>query len=190
MVHIQIEDIERYADENRVPIMQKDGIDYLVNYIKDNNIKNILEIGSAIGYTTLHLALMENVYVTTIEYNDKRYELCVENIKDFNVENKVNAIHDDALEVFISQKFDVIFIDAAKAKNIKFFEKYKVNLKPNGIIIIDNIDLKDFKANVSPKKARFYDVKMLELKEYLETLEDFSAEYLPIGDGIYTLKLK
>ena len=184
------EEIEQYAKKYFVPIARKDFVEYLKKLIVDNDYHEVLEIGSAIGYTTLHLALMENVYVTTIEYNDKRYELCVENIKDFNVENKVNAIHDDALEVFISQKFDVIFIDAAKAKNIKFFEKYKVNLKPNGIIIIDNIDLKDFKANVSPKKARFYDVKMLELKEYLETLEDFSAEYLPIGDGIYTLKLK
>ena len=114
----------------------------------------------------------------------------MENIKDFNVENKVVAIHDDALEVFISQKFDVIFIDAAKAKNIKFFEKYSVNLKENGLIIIDNIELNDFKKNVSPKKAKFYEGKINELKEYLANLSDYNVSYLQIGDGIAVLKRK
>ena len=84
----------------------------------------------------------------------------------------------------------MIFIDAAKAKNIKFFEKYKVNLKPDGIIIIDNIDLKDFKANVSPKKAVFYENKINELKEYLASLSDFDVTYDEVGDGIAILKRK
>ena len=92
--------------------------------------------------------------------------------------------------LFLSSKFDVIFIDAAKAKNILFFEKYKVNLKENGLIIIDNIDLKDFKKNVSPKKARFYEGKINELKDYLASLSDFEVSYEDIGDGIAILKSK
>ena len=171
-------------------IARKDFVEYFKNLIKDNDYHDILEIGSAIGYTTVNLAMMENVYVTTIEYNDKRYELCLENIKDFNLQDKVLAIHDDALEVFLSQKYDVIFIDAAKAKNILFFEKYKVNLKEDGIIIIDNIDLKDFKKNVSPKKAKFYEGKINELKDYLASLEEFDVSYMDIGDGIALLKRK
>lgn len=182
------EEIEKYAKEKFVPIARKDFVEFFKNLIIENNYHEILEIGSAIGYTTIHLALLENVYVTTIEYNDTRYEKCIENIKDFNVENKVNAIHDDALEVFLSQKFDVIFIDAAKAKNIKFFEKYRINLKSNGLIIIDNIDLKDFKANVSPKKAKFYENKIDELKEFLASLTDFEVSYMSVGDGIALLK--
>lgn len=183
-------EIEEYAKQNHVPIARKDFVEYFKQLIIENNYTDILEIGSAIGYTTVNLALLDNVYVTTIEYNTERYNLCVENIKDFKVEDKVIAIHDDALEVFISSKFDVIFIDAAKAKNIKFFEKYKVNLKPDGIIIIDNIDLKDFKANVSPKKAVFYENKINELKEYLASLSDFDVTYDEVGDGIAILKRK
>ena len=118
------EEIEAYAAKHFVPIARKDFVEYFKNLIKENNYHEVLEIGSAIGYTTCHLALMDDVYVTTIEYNTERHNLCVENINDMNVSHKVLAIHDDALEVFISQKFDVIFIDAAKAKNIKFFEKY------------------------------------------------------------------
>ena len=84
----------------------------------------------------------------------------------------------------------MIFIDAAKAKNIKFFEKYEVNLKENGIIIIDNIDLNDFKKNVSPKKARFYEGKINELKDYLASLSQYEVSYDDIGDGIAILKRK
>ena len=184
------EEIEAYAAKHFVPIARKAFVEYLKNLIKENNYHEVLEIGSAIGYTTCHLALMDDVYVTTIEYNTERHNLCVENINDMNVSHKVLAIHDDALEVFISQKFDVIFIDAAKAKNIKFFEKYKINLKENGIIIIDNIDLKDFKKNVSPKKAKFYEGKIEELKDYLASLEDFEVTYVEVGDGIALLKQK
>ena len=173
-----------------MPIARKDFVEFFKDLIIKNNFHDILEIGSAIGYTTVNLAFLENVYVTTIEYNDARYELCMENIKDFNVEDKVLAIHDDALNVFISQKFDVIFIDAAKAKNIKFFEKYEINLKENGIIIIDNIELNDFKKNVSPKKAKFYEGKINELKEYLASLTNYDVCYSEIGDGIAILKKK
>ena len=183
-------EIAEYAAKNFVPIARKDFVEYFKDLIIKNNYHDILEIGSAIGYTTVNLALLENVYVTTIEYNNERYELCMENIKDFNVEDKVLAIHDDALNVFISQKFDVIFIDAAKAKNIKFFEKYEVNLKDNGIIIIDNIELNDFKKNVSPKKAKFYEGKINELKEYLASLTNYDVCYSEIGDGIAILKKK
>ena len=183
-------EIEEYAAKNFVPIARKDFVEFFKDLIIKNNFHDILEIGSAIGYTTVNLALLENVYVTTIEYNYARYELCMENIKDFNVEDKVLAIHDDALNVFISQKFDVIFIDAAKAKNIKFFEKYEINLKENGIIIIDNIELNDFKKNVSPKKAKFYEGKINELKEYLASLTNYDVCYSEIGDGIAILKKK
>lgn len=184
------QEIEEYALKHYVPIARKDFVIFLKQLILDNNYHEVLEIGSAIGYTTIHLALIEDVYVTTIEYDEKRYALCKENIEDFNVVEKVNAIHDDALNVFISQKFDVIFIDAAKAKNIKFFEKYEINLKKDGVIIIDNIRLDDFKKNVSPKKARFYEEKIEELKQYLASLKDYNVTYYDVGDGIALLKRK
>ena len=184
------EEIEQYAKDNFVPIARKDFVAFLQKLVVDNNYTDILEIGSAIGYTTINLALLDNVYVTTIEHDLNRYDLCIENIKNFNVENKVSAINDDALTVFISQKFDLIFIDAAKAKNILFFEKYRVNLNDNGIIIIDNMYLNDFKQHVSMKKRVFYEQKINELKEYLNKLTDFDVSYLPIGDGIAFLKKK
>ena len=69
-----LEEIELYAKENNVPIMLSDGIEYLCNYIKEHNIKRILEIGSAIGYSAIKMALVDDdIYVTTIEKDEKRY---------------------------------------------------------------------------------------------------------------------
>ncbi len=185
-----LQEMESYAKEHYVPIARKDFVEYFKQLIISNHYHDVLEIGSAIGYSAIQLAMLEDVYVTTIEHNDERYEICLQNIHDFHLEEKIQAIHDDALAVFLSQKFDVIFIDAAKAKNIAFFEKFKVNLKPNGKIIIDNMDLKDFKKVVSPKKAKFYEEKINELKQYLSTLPDFEVSYLEVGDGIALLSKK
>ena len=109
--YIMLEEIEKYAKEERVPIMMKDGIEYLCNYIKDNNIKRILEIGSAIGYSAIKMALVSNdVYVTTIEKDEKRYNIAVDNIEKFGLGDRINIILGDALETEISGEYDLIFI--------------------------------------------------------------------------------
>ena len=81
MVRIRIEDIKDYAKDNHVPIMQDGGIEYIINYIKNNNVKNILEIGSAIGYSAIRFASVDkDIKVTTIERDDKMYNEAVINI--------------------------------------------------------------------------------------------------------------
>ena len=80
-----IEKIEQYAKDNKIPIMLPDGIEFLCNYIKENNIKRILEIGSAIGYSSIKMALVDkDITITTIEKDEKRYKEAIKNIKDFN----------------------------------------------------------------------------------------------------------
>ena len=114
MVHIL--ELEKYAKENNIPIMEKDGIEFLLKYIKDNNIKNILEIGSAIGYSAIRMCLVDNdIKVTTIERDEKRYKEAIKNIKLFNFEDRINIIFDDAFNVELKDKYDLIFIDAAKS---------------------------------------------------------------------------
>ena len=85
---VDMEEMEIYAKENNIPIMQKDGISYLIDYIKDNNIKNILEIGSAIGYSSIMMAsVSSDVKVTTIEKDTDRYNIAVSNINKHNLSN-------------------------------------------------------------------------------------------------------
>ena len=119
-----MKELEEYAKINNIPIMQKDGILYLINYIKENNIKNILEIGSAIGYSSIMMAsINSDIRITTIERDKDRYDLAVFNIKKYNLDKQINIIYGDAVDTDITGMYDLIFIDAAKGKNIFFFEK-------------------------------------------------------------------
>ena len=109
-----MKDLEEYAKKNKIPIMQKDGILYLINYIKENNIENILEIGSAIGYSSIMMAsINKNIKVTTIEKDTVRYLEAVSNIQKYNLNKQIKIINKDATEVEINDKFDLIFIDAS-----------------------------------------------------------------------------
>lgn len=180
--------LEDYAKENNIPIMQKDGILFLKDYILKNNVKNILEIGSAIGYSAIQMALVdENINIVTIERDEVRYNEAVKNISDFNLDKQVNIILGDALETKISGKFDLIFIDAAKAQYIKFFEKYKSNLAKNGVIISDNLSfhgLTEPDVVIKNRNLRQLVGKINKYKEFLENNKEFSTEFFDVGDGI------
>ena len=175
MVHIRR--LEEYAKENNVPIMMKDGIEFLTQYIKENNVKRVLEIGSAIGYSAIRMALVDkDIKVTTIERDTNRFNEAVKNIKEFNLENQIEIINADALEYTTDKQFDLIFIDAAKAQYIKFFEKYKINLKQDGTI-------------KNPELTTNRNTKQLVRKintyiEFLKENKEFKTEFISLGDGI------
>lgn len=186
MVHIRI--IEKYAEDNKIPIMMKDGIEFLTKYIKENNIKNILEIGTAIGYSAIKMALVdEKIKIVTLEKDKERYEIAKKNIKEFNLEKQIQVINIDALEYEEEQQYDLIFIDAAKAQYIKFFEKYKKNLKQNGTIISDNLDFHGLVKN--PELTTNKNTKQLVRKinkyiEFLKENKEYKTEFISLGDGI------
>ena len=183
-----LKEIELYAKENRVPIMLSDGINYLCNYIKENNIKNILEIGSAIGYSAIKMALVnDDINITTIEKDVDRYSVAVDNIKKFNLENRINIILGDALETKIEGEYDLIFIDASKGNNINFFNKYSKNLKSYGIIITDNLlfhGLVRDEKMIKTKNQRGIVRKIKQFVEFLDNNNEFETLYLDVGDGI------
>ena len=118
---VRVRQLEEYAKANNVPIMLPDGIEFLCKYIKDNNIRSVLEIGSAIGYSSIKMCLVKNdLQVTTIEKNYDMYNIALKNINDFNLDNRINIINGDALDIVLNNKYDLIFIDAAKSQYIKF----------------------------------------------------------------------
>ncbi len=189
----KIKEIEDYAIKNNIPIMQKDGIEFLLKYIKENNIKNILEVGTAIGYSSIRMALLdENIKVTTIERDKERYNEAVKNIEYFNLKNRINIIYKDALEVELKDKFDLIFIDAAKAQNIKFFEKYKNNLNNNGTIITDNMYFHGliFKESkdIESRNLRQLMRKLKNYHKFLKENKEYKTEFIDLGDGIAITK--
>lgn len=183
-----MKELEEYAKINNIPIMQKDGILYLINYIKENNIKNILEIGSAIGYSSIMMAsINSDIRITTIERDKDRYDLAVFNIKKYNLDNQINIIYGDAVDTDITGMYDLIFIDAAKGKNIFFFEKYKNNLVKGGTIITDNLSFHGLVEDsdlVKTKNQRGIVNKIKDFISFLDNNEEFATEYIPVGDKI------
>lgn len=184
-----IREIKEYAKKNNIPIMVDDGIDFLTALIFKRHVTNILEIGTAIGYSAIMMALVHpNVKVTTIERDEKRYLEAVKNVKAFGLEDRITLIYNDAFDVSLSDKFDMIFIDAAKAQNKKLFEMFEKNLKKNGFIITDNLK---FHGLVSKKeeeiKSRNLRGLVRKIKDYIEFLKTntkYETEFFDVGDGI------
>ena len=183
-----MKELEEYAKINNIPIMQKDGILYLINYIKENNIKNILEIGSALGYSSIMMAsINSDIRITTIERDKDRYDLAVFNIKKYNLDKQINIIYGDAVDTDITGMYDLIFIDAAKGKNVFFFEKYKNNLVKRGTIITDNLSFHGLVEDsdlVKTKNQRGIVNKIKDFISFLDNNEEFATEYIPVGDKI------
>lgn len=180
--------LEEYAKEMGIPIMQKDGILFLVDYINKNNVKRILEIGTAIGYSAINMALAgKDIKVVTIERDKERYDEAIKNIREFGLENQIEVIFGDALETEIEGLYDLIFIDAAKAQYIKFFEKYKSNLDLNGVIVSDNLDFHGLTHKdviIKSRNLKQLVRKINNYKEFLKENKEFHTEFLDIGDGI------
>lgn len=183
-----IRKIEKYADEKGVPIMEKDGITFLSEFIKLNKIKNILEIGSAIGYSAINMALADkDVYVTSIERDKDRYIEAVKNVKTIGLDNRITLILADALEFNTSEEFDLIFIDAAKSQYLKFFNKFSGNLKDKGYVVTDNIKFHGFTFSDKSKLSRNLRQLVSKLEKYvdfLNTNKEFKTRFFDIGDGI------
>ncbi len=183
-----ISEIEEYARDNNVPIMMKDGITYLCDYIKNNNVKTILEIGSAIGYSSIMMALVDNdIKVTTIEKDANRYNIAVANINKFNLSSRITILNEDALESNITGYYDLIFIDASKGNNINFFNKYKDNLAKNGAIVTDNLSFHGLVEDETLIKTKNQKGIVKKIKLYIDFLsnnKDFTTTYVPVGDKI------
>ena len=185
-----IKEIKEYAKVNKVPIMQDDGISFLTTFILKNQPKNILEIGTAIGYSAIMMALCNpNIRITTIERDEKRYLEAIKNIKKLNLEDRITLIFKDALNVKLDDTYDLIFIDAAKSQNIKFFERFEKNLDKLGYIITDNMlfhgyVLKD-ENEIKNRDLRGLVRKIKAYREYLENNASFQTIFYDnVGDGI------
>ncbi len=181
--------MEKYASEHNVPIIEKDTITFIMKYIKSRGIKNILEIGGAIGYSTILMASTgQDVTVTTIERDETRYMECLKNVKKCGFEQKINVVFQDALDVNLTNvSYDMIFIDAAKAQNTKFFEKFKYFLKDNGVIITDNLKFHGHvgkSSTIESKNLRSLVSKIEEYIEFLKENQEFDTEFYDVGDGI------
>lgn len=193
-VEDKIKELEVSARSRGIPIMMSDGIDYLCDYINENNIKNILEIGSAIGYSAIRMALVDNdIKITTIERDNERYNEAVRNIDEFSLGGQIEILLGDAMDTEVNGLYDLIFIDASKGHNIDFFNKYKKNLREHGVIITDNLSFHGLVENEELAITRGQRGIVRKIKNFIEFLdkqEDFYTEYISLGDKIAVSKRK
>ncbi len=184
--------MEEYASNHKVPILKEEGLDLLVSIIKMNNVKNILEIGTAIGYSSSVFALInKDIRIDTIERDELMYQEALKNINALGLESQINIIFEDALNVDLStlklDQYDLIFIDAAKSQYTNFFTKFEVKLRKGGIIFSDNLLFHGLVENASGKESRNLNQMLRKIRAYNEWLsnnEAYDTTFLRIGDGI------
>lgn len=182
-------EMEKYAKEHNVPIIEKDSIKFIMKYIKLNNVKKILELGTAIGYSGILMASAnEGVELTTIERDEKRYMEALKNVKKCGLEKQIEIVFQDALDVnLVGRTYDLIFIDAAKGQYIKFFEKFSHYLSPGGVIITDNINFHGLVGNRNEDMSKNLNSLVSKIEDYIEFLktnQEFTTKFYDIGDGL------
>lgn len=177
-----------FAKENDVPVITNDGIHFLNQIIKLRNAQSILEIGSAIGYSSINMATYnKDITITTIERNEKMINYAKENIEKSGFKDRITLIEGDALEVDETtlDTYDLIFIDAAKAQSSKFFNKYKKNLSDKGVIVTDNLIFHGLVvAEIKDRNLKQLVRKIDTFNHFVVDQEDFDSYIYNVGDGM------
>lgn len=186
-----ISNIEIYAKQHHVPIMELVGIEAMLQMLRLVQPNTILEIGTAIGYSSIRMAkALPSSRIVTIERDEERYQKAIENINNEKLTNQIEVVFGDALEVVEQVKahapFDCIFIDAAKGQYIRFFELYSPLLGENGIVFSDNVLFRGLVAKdiVVEKRHQSMINKLKGYNEYLMNHKEFDTTILTVGDGI------
>lgn len=191
----EISIIKKKALEDKVPIIMDDTLEVIAKILDEIKPKKILEIGTAVGYSAICFSeyLQENGKIDTIERDTERVKEARENIKKAEVEEKINIYEGDAVEILptLDDKYDVVFIDAAKGKYPFFLNQALRMIKPGGVIFADNILYKGYVMSDYNKHKQRTAVR--NLREYIAEItnnEKLETEILEVGDGLAISKIK
>ena len=189
MNQVELEKIKQKALENHIPIIMDDTLEVMEKYLVEMKPDKILEIGTAVGYSAMCFTkfLAENGKIDTIERENERAQEAKENIKKVGVEEKIQIYEGDAVEILptLNEKYDMIFIDAAKGKYPFFLEQALRLLSKTGIIIADNVLYKGYVMSDYNKHKQRTAVR--NLREYLAKVQQnphLDTQILDVGDGL------
>ena len=191
----QLEKIKQKALNEHIPIIMDDTLKVIEKYLKEIKPKNILEIGTAVGYSAICFSkfLKNNGKIDTIERDKCRVKEALENIEKVGEKNRIKIYEGDAVEILptLNKKYDAIFIDAAKGKYPFFLEQSLRLLETDGIIFADNILYKGYvMSDYNKHKQR---TAVTNLRKYIEQSTEnplLETEILEVGDGLAITKLK
>lgn len=194
-----LEILRKEAEADRVPIILRDSESFLLTLLKSINAKNILEIGTAVGYSSSCFVCSSGADVVTIEADEETHKTAVGNIKKLGYEDKITPLYGDARLVLDNMQeaykntFDFVFIDAAKSHYKAFWDLAIPLCKNDAVIVCDNVLMKAMTASDEYDPNRKYKTsirKMREFLDYINNLDYADTCILPIGDGISMSKLK
>lgn len=192
--------IEKQALEEYVPIIKKPTQSLLRFLIKSHQPQKILEVGAAVGFSSLLMSeyMGATCTITTIEKMPKRIQKAKENIALAGREEKITLLEGDATQILHklakeqAGQYDFMFMDAAKGQYINFLPDMMLLLKKGGILISDNVlqdgDVAESRYGVTRRNRTIH----TRMREYLYTIthmEELDSIVLPIGDGV-TLSTK
>lgn len=191
----ELEKIKQKALEDQIPIIMDDTLAVMEKYLLEIKPEKILEIGTAIGYSAMCFTkfLAEKGCIDTIEREEERVKEAKENIKKVGVGDKIRIYEGDAVEILptLHEKYDAVFIDAAKGKYPFFLKESLRMIKPNGIIFADNILYKGYVMSDYNKHKQRTAVR--NLREYLKEVSEnpnLETEILEVGDGLAVSRVK
>lgn len=185
-----------FAKENYVPIIRDKSAEFLYNYVRDNNIKTVLEIGTAIGFSGSIIMSAGAEKLTTVEIKESSFEMAKNTFKKTGFLDRTNMYLSDAKDVIKELKskgvkFDMVFLDGAKGQYIYYLDTLKDLLSDNGVIFADNVLLHGMVEgnDVIPRRKR---TMVNNLRKYLEVInkEPYESELVRIEDGIAITKVK
>ncbi len=185
----ELQKIKQKALEDKIPIIMDDTLEVVQKLLQEQKPNKILEIGTAVGYSAICFSkyLSENGKIDTIERDVERVKEAKENIKRAEAENKINIYEGDAVELLpnFNEKYDVVFIDAAKGKYPFFLKEAMRMLNENGLIIADNVLYKGYVMSDYNKHKQRTAVR--NLREYISEITEnpnLETKILEVGDGL------
>lgn len=185
-----LKSLEDYAIKEHVPIVQKEVASFLKFMVTIQKPKKILELGTAIGYSSIlmNIASNGNCIITTIEREKNMIDVAKKNFLDYGFENKIKILEGDCLEILptLEEKYDLIFMDAGKGHYNDFFPYCLKLLEDKGIIIADNVLFRGMVANDELVQKRKITI-VKRMRNYLDLINnnnELITSVIPIGDGI------
>lgn len=184
-----IKEIEEYAVEHNVPILDWHASEFIVKLIQIHKPEKVLEIGTAIGYTTIRIAetLGRNGHIHTIEKSKDNIKIAKQNIEKSGLSKKIRLFEGNALNIMLQldKKYDFIFLDADKEDYKRLFDYSMLLLKRGGVIVIDNLLWHGYVA--SSKVPAKYSKSTKNIRDFNKLFilqQNLDSMIIPIGDGI------
>ncbi|MDD5792498.1 MAG: class I SAM-dependent methyltransferase [Erysipelotrichaceae bacterium] len=185
--------IKEKALADKVPIIKDGGLAFLLSYIRDNDVKSILELGTAVGYSSSQMAMISrDIHIDTLEKDQKMYDQAINNIINQGLSEQI-SVHFGPIEEYRTTKmYDLIFVDAAKAQYPRYLEQFLPNLKDEGAMVFDNMVFHGLIYEVEKIGNRNTRSLVRKINRFRETVQKDNRFdiifYDNVGDGILLLR--